>query len=37
MNKDTLRQANEKARAELPGVDIEILWDGMWIRRVGPQ
>jgi FkbM family methyltransferase len=24
------------AREALPGVDIEILWDGMWIRRVGP-
>jgi FkbM family methyltransferase len=23
------------ARAALPGVDIEVLWDGMWIRRVG--
>jgi FkbM family methyltransferase len=35
MNEETLREANEKARAALPGVDIEILWDGMWIRRVG--
>jgi FkbM family methyltransferase len=25
----------ELARAALPGVDIEIRWDGMWIRRVG--
>jgi FkbM family methyltransferase len=32
-----LKQANEAARAALPGVDIEILWDGMWIRRVGPH
>jgi FkbM family methyltransferase len=23
------------ARAALPGVDIEIFWDGEWIRRVG--
>ena len=29
------RQATARARAALPGVDIEILWDGMWIRRVG--
>ena len=27
----------QRRRGEaLPGVDIEILWDGMWIRRVGP-
>src|SRR5581483_6593847 len=32
-----LEQANEAARAALPGVDIEILWEGMWIRRVGPD
>jgi FkbM family methyltransferase len=31
------RQATEIARAALPGVDIEILWDGMWVRRVGPD
>jgi FkbM family methyltransferase len=30
------RRATERARAALPGVDIEIFWDGMWIRRVGP-
>src|SRR5262252_9079196 len=29
------RRATELARAALPGVDIEILWDGMWVRRVG--
>jgi len=28
-------RATELARAALPGVDIEILWDGMWVRRVG--
>ena len=37
MNEEALKQANEKAREALPGVDIEILWDGMWIRRVGPH
>jgi FkbM family methyltransferase len=21
----------------MPGVDVEILWDGMWVRRVGPD
>jgi len=29
------RRATELARAAMPGVDVEILWDGMWIRRVG--
>jgi len=29
------RQATAVARAAMPGVDVEILWDGMWIRRVG--
>jgi len=29
------RRATEVACAALPGVDIEIRWDGMWIRRVG--
>ena len=29
------QRATELARAALPGVDIEILWDGMWVRRVG--
>jgi FkbM family methyltransferase len=31
------RQVTELARAAMPGVDIEILWDGMWVRRVGPD
>ena len=29
------RQATALAREAMPGVDVEILWDGMWIRRVG--
>jgi len=29
------RRATRLAREALPGADIEILWDGMWIRRVG--
>ncbi len=29
------RQATQLARAALPEVDIEIFWDGMWVRRVG--
>jgi FkbM family methyltransferase len=29
--------ATAAARVAAPGVDIEILWDGMWIRRVGPH
>ena len=29
------RRATELARAALPGVDIQISWDGMWVRRVG--
>ena len=33
----TARRATEAARAALPGVDIEILWDGIWVRRVGPD
>lgn len=32
---DLARRATELARAALPGTDIEILWDGMWVRRVG--
>ena len=28
-------RATELARQALPGVDLEIFWDGMWIRRVG--
>jgi FkbM family methyltransferase len=31
------RQATALARDLFPGVDIEIFWDGMWIRRVGPH
>jgi FkbM family methyltransferase len=27
--------ATALARQALPGVDIEIFWDGLWIRRVG--
>lgn len=29
------RRATLLSREALPGVDIEILWDGMWTRRVG--
>ena len=29
------RRATELARAAMPGVDVEILWNGMWVRRVG--
>src|SRR5580658_4447549 len=28
-------RATDMARAAMPGVDVEIFWDGMWIRRVG--
>jgi FkbM family methyltransferase len=31
------RRATEIARAAMPGVDVEIFWEGMWIRRVGPD
>jgi FkbM family methyltransferase len=31
------RHATAAARVAAPGVDIEILWDGMWIRRLGPH
>lgn len=31
------RRATELARAAMPGVDVEIFWDEMWIRRVGPD
>jgi FkbM family methyltransferase len=31
------RRATELARAAMPGVDVEIFWDGMWVRRVGPD
>src|SRR5215472_17240135 len=29
------RRATALAREALPGVDIEIVWDGMWTRRLG--
>src|ERR1700735_4129129 len=29
------QRATELARAAVPGVEIEILWDGMWVRRGG--
>lgn len=31
------RAATAAACAAAPGVDIEILWDGMWVRRIGPH
>jgi FkbM family methyltransferase len=31
------RRATDLARAAMPGVDVEIFWDGMWVRRVGPD
>ncbi|HXM41945.1 MAG TPA: FkbM family methyltransferase [Bryobacteraceae bacterium] len=31
------RRATEIAREAMPGVDVEIFWDGMWVRRVGPD
>jgi len=31
------RRATEAARNAMPGVDVEILWDGMWVRRIGPD
>lgn len=31
------RRATAVAREALPGVDIEIVWHGMWVRRVGPD
>jgi len=35
VNKELAREMTARARAALPGVDIEVLWDGMWVRRVG--
>ena len=29
--------ATRAAREAVPGVDIEIFWEGLWIRRVGPH
>ena len=37
MTEELAREATARAREALPGVDVEILWDGMWIRRVGPH
>jgi FkbM family methyltransferase len=31
------RRATDLARAAAPGEDIEILWDGVWMRRAGPD
>jgi FkbM family methyltransferase len=31
------RHATAAARTAVPGADIEILWDGVWIRRMGPH
>jgi FkbM family methyltransferase len=31
------RRATAAARNAAPGIDIEILWDGLWIRRIGPD
>ncbi|MGA2130938.1 MAG: FkbM family methyltransferase [Bryobacteraceae bacterium] len=31
------RRATGAARAAMPGVDVEIFWDGIWVRRVGPD
>jgi FkbM family methyltransferase len=31
------RRATELARAAMPDADVEIFWDGMWVRRVGPD
>ena len=33
--RELANRATALAREALPGVDIEILWDEMWIRRVG--
>ena len=33
----TPAEATALARQHLPGVDIEVLWDETWIRRVGPH
>jgi FkbM family methyltransferase len=34
---DLAREATARLRETFPGVDIEVFWDGMWIRRVGPH
>jgi FkbM family methyltransferase len=35
--RELAERATALVRTELPGVDIEVLWDGMWMRRVGPH
>jgi hypothetical protein len=35
--RELAREATAVARAAAPAVDIEILWDGIWMRRVGPH
>jgi FkbM family methyltransferase len=30
------RRATARAREAVPGADLEVLWDGMWIVRAGP-
>jgi FkbM family methyltransferase len=37
MNSEIALQLTEEARAALPGIDIELLWDDLWIWRVGPH
>jgi len=37
-DRDSLaRRATEIARAAMPDVDVQIFWDGMWVRRIGPD
>ena len=31
------QRATEIARAAMPGVDVQIFWDGLWVRRIGPD
>jgi FkbM family methyltransferase len=33
--RELAERATALVRTALPGVDIEVLWDGMWMRRVG--
>ena len=35
--RELARRATVIARARMPEADIEILWDGLWIRRMGPH
>lgn len=37
LDADVIEQAMEIGRKTLPGADIGILWDGMWIFRIGPD